>query len=342
VAGNTTTTGGAIWSIAAAPTLKNTIIAYNSGGNCSGAMASSGHNLEDANTCSLTAAGDLVNTDPILGPLADNGGPTWTHALLDGSPAINAGSGDCPPPAADQRGVARPQGAACDIGVFEALPLPGYPRPKGATPLRVSLVPAYTACAAPNRVHGPPLAFASCNPPVQASSLLTVGTADANGAPANSVGSIRLGVIVGTPGSLDDADVNVVTSITDVRCSTATPPATCGSPNAAAGPDYTGELLADATLRITDKDNSPPPTERATLVDIPLTATVPCASTASTGVGSICSLATTLDTLVAGAVKEGRRAIWELRQVRALDGGPDGVASTAVNTLFEVQGVFVP
>ena len=55
--------------------------------------------------------------DPRLGPLQDNGGPTPTHALLLGSPAIDASSA-CP--ATDQRGVTRPQGAGCDIGAFEA------------------------------------------------------------------------------------------------------------------------------------------------------------------------------------------------------------------------------
>jgi CSLREA domain-containing protein len=56
--------------------------------------------------------------DPRLGPLADNGGPTRTHALLSGSPAIDAASTpDCP--TTDQRGVLRPQGAACDIGSYE-------------------------------------------------------------------------------------------------------------------------------------------------------------------------------------------------------------------------------
>jgi CSLREA domain-containing protein len=56
--------------------------------------------------------------DPLLGPLAANGGPTRTHALLLGSPAIDAASTpDCPP--TDQRGVLRPQGAACDIGSYE-------------------------------------------------------------------------------------------------------------------------------------------------------------------------------------------------------------------------------
>jgi hypothetical protein len=90
-------------------------------GNCTGShpITSEGHNLEDTDTCGLTGPGDLRNTDPKLGPLADNGGLTQTQALLPGSPAIDAGSTDCPPPATDQRGVSRPQGPACDIGAFE-------------------------------------------------------------------------------------------------------------------------------------------------------------------------------------------------------------------------------
>jgi hypothetical protein len=61
----------------------------------------------------------------MLGPLADNGGRTETHALLPGSPAIDAiAEADCidlagSPVAEDQRGVDRPQGAGCDIGAFE-------------------------------------------------------------------------------------------------------------------------------------------------------------------------------------------------------------------------------
>ena len=100
-------------------TLKNTIVANNSPDDCAGSITSLGHNLSSDGTCGLTGSGDLQNTDPMLGLLADNGGHTQTHALLGGSPAIDAGSPDCPPPATDQRGVARPQGAACDIGAFE-------------------------------------------------------------------------------------------------------------------------------------------------------------------------------------------------------------------------------
>ena len=106
-------------------TLKNTIVAGNAGRECTGAVVSAGHNLASDNTCQLTAAGDLPRVDPLLGPLADNGGSTETHALLEGSPAIDAiAEADCidlagGPVDEDQRGVDRPQGAGCDIGAFE-------------------------------------------------------------------------------------------------------------------------------------------------------------------------------------------------------------------------------
>jgi cysteine-rich repeat protein len=66
--------------------------------------------------CSISHDGNLIGVDPLLGPLADNGGLTPTHALLAGSPAIDA-VGACT--GTDQRGVPRPQGAACDMGAFE-------------------------------------------------------------------------------------------------------------------------------------------------------------------------------------------------------------------------------
>ena len=97
-------------------TIQDTILANNSAGNCNGTITSLGHNLEDGNSCAPAAVGDLSNTDPKLGPLASNGGPTQTHALLSGSPAIDAGdNASCP--ATDQRGVARI--GKCDIGAYE-------------------------------------------------------------------------------------------------------------------------------------------------------------------------------------------------------------------------------
>jgi hypothetical protein len=102
--------------------LRNTIIANTtSGSNCTGSgIVSLGHNLSSDSSCTLNASGDLTNTNPLLGPLQDNGGPTPTHALLSGSPAINhADNIGCP--AADQRGIARPQAGVCDIGAYESV-----------------------------------------------------------------------------------------------------------------------------------------------------------------------------------------------------------------------------
>jgi len=68
----------------------------------------------------VPASGVLIGD--ILAPLADNGGATLTHALVTGSPAIDAAPVDADCPAADQRGIARPQDASCDIGSFELEP----------------------------------------------------------------------------------------------------------------------------------------------------------------------------------------------------------------------------
>jgi hypothetical protein len=62
----------------------------------------------------------ILFADPLLGALADNGGPTQTRALSSGSPAIDAGNNSACP-AADQRGILRPQGGGCDIGAYELL-----------------------------------------------------------------------------------------------------------------------------------------------------------------------------------------------------------------------------
>ena len=120
VSGNTATdAGGGVNNEDGTLTLKDTIVANNASDDCSGGTTSAGYNLDSDGTCGLAAAGDISSGDPLLGPLADNGGPTLTHALLAGSPAIDTASDDCPPPITDQRGVTRPQGPACDIGAYE-------------------------------------------------------------------------------------------------------------------------------------------------------------------------------------------------------------------------------
>ncbi len=99
--------------------LVNTLLATNSpGGNSSGTPIDLGHNLSSDASCAFTNIGSMNNTHPMLGPLADNGGPTLTMALLPGSPAIDAGNTSLAP-ATDQRGFPRPAGLAADIGAFE-------------------------------------------------------------------------------------------------------------------------------------------------------------------------------------------------------------------------------
>jgi hypothetical protein len=226
----------------------------------------------------------------------------------------------------------------------------GHVRPKSASPLQLSLVPAFAQCTAPNRIHGPPSLSgggndASCAPPVRSSSFLTIGAPDANGAPLNSEARIRLSAIVGLAGPPDDSDIGFSISATDVRCGTGV--ATCGSANAQSGADYTGELTPSATIRLTDANNAVAAgggTHRATVQDFVMSGSVqvPCTATGSTSIGSSCTLSTTLDAVSPGAVLDGKRGVWQVGQVALMDGGADGEASTTPNSRFLVQGVFIP
>ena len=131
IAGNTATdNGGGIWNFGGTMTLANSIVSGNTAAtpsdDCAGSITSLGHNLASDASCAFAGVGDLNSTDPLLGPLADNGGPTMTHALLSGSPAIDAVPLAFCTVTTDQRGVPRPQGPECDIGAFEVevCPLP--------------------------------------------------------------------------------------------------------------------------------------------------------------------------------------------------------------------------
>lgn len=99
-------------------TLTNSIESLNGGPACSGTVNDGGHDI-----FSGEGACPGTRTDPKLGPLADNGGPTQTREPLAGSPAIDlvpsVGAG-CTP--TDQRGAARPGGSACDAGAYEVAP----------------------------------------------------------------------------------------------------------------------------------------------------------------------------------------------------------------------------
>ncbi len=110
-----------------------------------GTIISRGYNVGSDNGGGyLNGSGNQINTDPLLGPLQDNGGPTLTHALLPGSPAINTGDPNfTPPPSTDQRGspFVRAFNSRIDIGSFEVQP---PPRPTPAPRSRPSPRPRPT------------------------------------------------------------------------------------------------------------------------------------------------------------------------------------------------------
>jgi CSLREA domain-containing protein len=133
--------GGGIYGSGGTVTLKNTIVAANAQDSpgsdlhpdLSGPILGNATNLiGDRTGCTGTAGlgSDIVDPDPGTGPLQDNGGNTWTHAIRPHSPAYNAVL-DCTdldgdPVIEDQRGVSRPQRSACDIGAFELVPFVRY------------------------------------------------------------------------------------------------------------------------------------------------------------------------------------------------------------------------
>ena len=131
-----------------AVTIGNTIFNVSPGGhsilNDIGTVTSYGYNVSsDDGGGYLNGPGDQINTDPLLGPLRDNGGPTFTHALLPGSPAMDTGDPNfTPPPSYDQRGPGFPRivNGRLDKGSFEVQ--------SGATPTpTATATPTPTPCS---------------------------------------------------------------------------------------------------------------------------------------------------------------------------------------------------
>jgi hypothetical protein len=149
---------------------------------------------------------------------------------------------------------------------------------------------------------------------------------------------VRYSVLGGDASSPpDEADISISVGITDVR-------------NHPSGSDYSGRLLVTTPLRITDNANAPEMPEPGTTQDEALEFPVQCAVTADTTRGGACSLSTTYDALIPGAVTERQRAIWALGQIQVKDAGPNGTGYAACpptcgdgdETVFLRQGVFAP
>jgi len=244
------------------------------------------------------------------------------------------------------RSVYEPSGSGglqADELDWQPIPYAGFPRPKAAAAVKVSLVPAYNSCSSPNRQHGPPLDSPSCNPPTPVSTAITT-SAPSGSDNANLVGSFTLRSMPGIPGSPDDSDMIVQGTASDVRCLSGT--TTCGNANAVGGSDYVGELRAQTVVRWTDRFNGPAAgggTEVATIADVPLSFPFACSNTTSTAEGGMCTTsATSLNALLPGAVRDGKRTVVELGQVTVSDGGSDGDTESAPNAPFLRQGLFVP
>ena len=207
---------------------------------------------------------------------------------------------------------------------------PRYTRPKGANPLYLSLVPAAKPCTAPNRTHGPPLAFGSCNPPQPGSSHLTVGRGRRQ---PRALALDRFGAHgreLGAPAPPEDSDVRIRFSLTNVM-------------RASDLSEYTGELRSELTVRRTDRDGlgfAPHSTSWTSRSASRCPAPRPRARPSTPP--AACSF-TSVNAVIPRTVKDTHRAIWALDKLRVYDGGPDGDADTeADNSLFMTQGVFVP
>ena len=222
-------------------------------------------------------------------------------------------------------------------GFFVDVSLPKgalYPRPGGATPLRVPLVPAFAACTSPNSSHVAPLAQPSCTPPAQQSPLLTTSST------GKGLGFARLDVLPGNATTAaDEADLRVGASATDVRRSSN-------------GTDYVGKTILTTTIRITDRGNGFFLNEAGTVQDLAFGIPVDCVATPDPAIGSSCSLNTTADTLVPGFAREGKRATVSTFSMQLNDAGPDAAVGsptvcpptcgTGDEQAFLLQGVFTP
>jgi hypothetical protein len=223
----------------------------------------------------------------------------------------------------------------------------GYVRPRGATPIALPMVPIFERCdwegggRRSDTTHGGGLkdeagnALRACKDPEQVSGTLTIGTPDANGKAVNSIGKLTFKVVAGNPSTpADEADVKIDFNMTDVRLANGLG-------------DYPGTMMMDLDSRMTDSNNgtgSGPFNEAGTTDEFWFKAPITCATTASTSIGSTCSMHTTADAVMPGMIKEGRRTMWEQADHPHIwDGGDDwNWATEDDNLVFATSGYYVP
>ena len=240
-------------------------------------------------------------------------------------------------------------GALALLPAFAGTATGSHVRPKGATPVSDSLVPAFRQCTAPNTTHGPALSLPSCDPAVETSQFLQVGTPDANGSGANFVGRVQI--------NSQPTDVQVALSVTDVRCYPGNASPACNLPGGgnttlAGGQDYGGQLELVIGFRLTDHYNDPTTgfNRAGTTKLVQLRVPVQCQTTATPNtIGNPCSVTTTVNAVWgSGAVVANRRMDFEIPQtepgggIQVFDGGSTNTAGSADATLFLEPGVFVP
>jgi hypothetical protein len=229
-----------------------------------------------------------------------------------------------------------------------------HPANNGADKLTFAVVPAMKPCTTPNSAHGEPLGAPSCTPANQArqtSPNITTGKSPAGPYKGRSTFVIDVsctnGQVPPCPAPGDQEDVKLIANATDIRCKAAVQAARCGNENGApagkVGDDYTGQVQGDATIRITDAYNGAPGfTAHGTVVDLPFPVTGRCFNTADATIGARCGVTTSADAVVPNVVKERKQANVEIGQIHVNDGGADGVVNTAPNSLFAVQGIYIP
>jgi hypothetical protein len=238
-----------------------------------------------------------------------------------------------------------------------------HPANGGAKTLTFTVVPAFKSCTTGTTgTHGSPLAAPSCQTTASSAESATLTTG--SGATFKGTSSFLIQVFCTDastppcPAAGDQEDVKLQATATDVRCksSIGANGTLCPTANTAGGKDYAGQVQGNATIRITDHFNTVTATPvpacssttscSATVVDLPFPVTGTCAATPTDGtIGGTCSVTTTADAVVptaGGVVKEGKKATVEVGQILVNDGGTDGLASTAGNTVYARQGIYIP